>query len=170
MQLNIEPRVPDVFAGSIGWCCDDIPGWMRVCVWASEVFGLEDGSRLKVLVDGSDVGHHTLPVRPLCVHHLSNVLREKERQKERHVRRIAVQNAHHTAYFLSLQIVCLEYCQWETVRNIVRDLGVTHHNTFHQRKVERCYCIFLKENCVIPNFIRNVIFHVCDSSRFYSPC
>lgn len=31
-------------------------------------------SGLKVLVDGSDVGHDTLPVWSLCVHHLINVL------------------------------------------------------------------------------------------------
>lgn len=27
-------------------------------------------SGLKVLVDGCDISHDTLPVRPLCVHHL----------------------------------------------------------------------------------------------------
>lgn len=31
-------------------------------------------SGLKVLVDGGDVGHDALPVRPLCVHHLVDVL------------------------------------------------------------------------------------------------
>lgn len=31
-------------------------------------------SGLKVLVDGRDVGHDALPVRPLCVHHLVYVL------------------------------------------------------------------------------------------------
>lgn len=44
-------------------------------------------SGLKVLVDGRDVSHDTLPVRPLRVHHLVYVLEEREREtvkEERH--------------------------------------------------------------------------------------
>lgn len=36
-------------------------------------------SGLKVLVDGCNVSHDTLPVWPLCVHHLINVLEKRNR-------------------------------------------------------------------------------------------
>lgn len=65
VALRLSSVAMTALAGNVVWG-----------VRGSEVFRLEDGSRLKVLVDGRDVGHHTLPVRPLCVHHLSNVLRE----------------------------------------------------------------------------------------------
>lgn len=35
-------------------------------------------SGLKVLVDGCDISHDTLPVRPLCVHHLIYVLQQRK--------------------------------------------------------------------------------------------
>lgn len=41
---------------------------------------LQVKSGLKVLVDGSDVSHDTLPVRPLCVHHLIYVLEQRKTQ------------------------------------------------------------------------------------------
>lgn len=36
-------------------------------------------SGLKVLVDGRDVGHDTLPIWPLCVNHLIDVLQQRMR-------------------------------------------------------------------------------------------
>lgn len=37
------------------------------------------GSGFEVLVDGCHIQHHVLPVRPLCPHHLVNVLPEEEK-------------------------------------------------------------------------------------------
>lgn len=40
-------------------------------------------SGLKVLVYGCDISHDTLPVWPLCVHHLIYILEERKRQLRR---------------------------------------------------------------------------------------
>ena len=45
--------------------------------------GAGGSSGLKVLVDGCDIGHDTLPVRSLSVHHFTNVLREGGRERGR---------------------------------------------------------------------------------------
>lgn len=50
---------------------------------------LQVKSGLKVLVDGSDVSHDTLPVRPLCVHHLIYVLEQKKAHFRSHTQVLA---------------------------------------------------------------------------------